>query len=312
MASDVSNGAQGAASTGPLVEVDWLRRHLGDPGLVIVDCRFRLGEPGAGKRDYLEGHIPGAAFLDVDRDLAAEPGDRGRHPLPEPADFEAAARRAGVGRDTLVVSYDEAGEGGAARLWLLLRHFGHDRVAVLNGGLRAWRAAGGPLLAGGEEIEEGDFAARVRARDIVTADELFRDLTDDRATAEELLLDARAPERFRGEVEPIDAVAGHIPGAVNLPFAEVAPHGRFPSADEVRARFEGVGAASDRELVAYCGSGITACTLVLAAEVAGLPPARLYPGSWSEWSRRGYPVARQESARSTESRSSGPGGVRSR
>jgi thiosulfate/3-mercaptopyruvate sulfurtransferase len=294
------------ALSGPLVEATWLRRHLGDPGLTVVDCRFRLGEPGAGDRAWREDHIPGAAFLDVDRDLAAEPGDRGRHPLPARAGFEAAARRAGIGRESTVVAYDEAGEGGAVRLWWLLRHFGHDRVAVLNGGLRAWRAEGGTMRGGPEEIAEGDFVARERGGDTVSADEL-RDTAGTQA-----LLDARAPERFSGRVEPYDPVPGHIPGAANVPFAEVAPEGRFLPPAELRARLEAAGADPGREVVAYCGSGITACTLVLAAELAGLPPARLYPGSWSEWSRRGYPPARQESARSTASRSSGPGGVRSR
>jgi thiosulfate/3-mercaptopyruvate sulfurtransferase len=293
---------------GPLVEVVWLRERLGEPGLVVVDCRFRLGEPGAGERAWREAHIPGAPFLDVDRELAGEPGDRGRHPLPELADFEAAARRDGIGRDSLVVAYDEAGEGGAVRLWWLLRHFGHERVAVLNGGLRAWREMAGPLRAGDEEVERGDFAARTREGDTLAAEELMAGAAD----GGRVLLDARAPERFRGEVEPIDPVAGHIPGAVNLPFAEIAPDGRFPAPEELRARLEAAGARPGRGLGAYCGSGVTACTLVLAAELAGLPPVRLYPGSWSEWSRRGYPVARQESDRSTESRRSGPGGVRSR
>jgi thiosulfate/3-mercaptopyruvate sulfurtransferase len=292
---------------GPLVEAHRLLHRLGDPGLVVVDCRYRLGEPGAGEHGWREGHIPGAAFLDVDRDLADEPGERGRHPLPRRAAFEAAARRAGIGRDSLVVAYDEAGEGGAARLWWLLRHFGHEQAAVLNGGLGGWREAGGPLRAGEEEIEEGDFRAREREGDTAGAQELLGD-----AGGRIILLDARAPERFRGEVEPIDQVAGHIPGAVNIPFVEVAPDGRFRAPEELRARLEAAGAGRGRELAAYCGSGITACTLVLAAELAGLPGARLYPGSWSEWSRRGYPAARQESARSTESRSSGPGGVRSR
>jgi thiosulfate/3-mercaptopyruvate sulfurtransferase len=267
-----------------LVSASWLRERLGDPGLRVVDCRYKLGEPGAGEQLWRAGHIPGAAFLDLDRDLAAEPGERGRHPLPEPAAFEAAARRAGIGPNTLVVAYDEAAEGGAARLWWLLRHFGHERVAVLDGGLRGWRDAGGPLRAGVEDVEPGAFAARPREGDTRQSAEL--------AAPGTLPLDARAPERYRGEVEPIDAVAGHIPGAANLPFAELAPEGRFLPPDELRARFEGVGAAPGRELVAYCGSGVTACVLVLAAEIAGLEPVRLYPGSWSEWSGRGLPVAR--------------------
>jgi thiosulfate/3-mercaptopyruvate sulfurtransferase len=270
--------------SGPLVEAAWLRERLGDPGLRVVDCRYRLGEPGAGEELWRAGHIPGAAFLDVDRDLAAAPGERGRHPLPEPAAFEAAARRAGIGPGTLVVAYDEAAEGGAARLWWLLRHFGHERVAVLDGGLRGWREAGGPLRAGVEEAEPGAFVALPRADDTDEIAEL--------AAPGRLLLDARAPERYRGEVEPVDAVAGHIPGSANVPFAELAPHGRFLPAEELRARFEAAGAAPGRELVAYCGSGVTACVLVLAAEVAGLERVRLYPGSWSEWSGRGLPVER--------------------
>ena len=266
-----------------LVSGAWLRGRLGEPGLRVVDCRYKLGEPGAGEELWRAGHIPGAAFLDVDRDLAAEPGERGRHPLPLPKAFEAAARRAGIGPETLVIAYDEAAEGGAARLWWLLRHFGHDRVSVLDGGLRGWREEGGPLEAGAATLPTpGKFSARPRQGDAAESD----------AFGGSLLLDARAPERYRGEVEPIDPVAGHIPGAGNLPFAELAPGGRFLPPGELRARFEAAGAAPERELVAYCGSGVTACVLLLAAEVAGLEGARLYPGSWSEWSGRGLPVER--------------------
>jgi thiosulfate/3-mercaptopyruvate sulfurtransferase len=268
--------------SGPLVSVSWLRERLGDPGLRVVDCRYRLGERGAGEELWRDGHIPGAAFMDLDSELAGEPGERGRHPLPEPEAFEAAARGAGIGPGTLVIAYDEAAEGGAARLWWLLRHFGHDRVAVLDGGLRAWREEGGPLEAGTEQPARGTFTAHPREGDVSESD----------ALAGSLLLDARAPERYRGEVEPIDPVAGHIPGAANLPFADVAPGGRFLTPDELRARFEAAGAAQGRELVAYCGSGVTACVLLLAAEVAGLEGGRLYPGSWSEWSGRGLAVER--------------------
>jgi thiosulfate/3-mercaptopyruvate sulfurtransferase len=268
---------------GPLVSVEWLRERLGEPGLVVVDCRYRLGKPGAGELLWRESHIPGAAFLDVDRDLAGAPGERGRHPLPDPADFEAAARRAGIGPGTAVIAYDEAAEGGAARLWWLLRHFGHTEVTVLDGGLRAWREAGGPMRGGEEEIEPGSFRARPREDDTASIEELA-------AAGPPLLLDARAPERYRGETEPIDSVAGHIPGAHNLPFVEVAPDGRFLPPAELRARLEAAGAGPDAHFVAYCGSGVTACVLVLAAEVAGLEGARLYPGSWSEWSRRELPA----------------------
>jgi thiosulfate/3-mercaptopyruvate sulfurtransferase len=266
----------------PLVSASWLRERLGEPRLRVVDCRYKLGEPGAGEPLWREGHIPGAAFMDVDRDLAAEPGERGRHPLPEPEDFEAAARRAGISADTLVIAYDEAAEGGAARLWWLLRHFGHDRVSVLDGGLRGWREEGGPLEIGAGQPAPGTFTALPQEGDT----------RDSETLAGSLLVDARVPERYRGEVEPIDPVAGHIPGAANVPFAELAPGGRFLAPDELRARFEAAGAAPGRELVAYCGSGVTACVLLLAAELAGLEAGRLYPGSWSEWSGRGLPVER--------------------
>jgi thiosulfate/3-mercaptopyruvate sulfurtransferase len=273
----------------PLISTGRLRERLGDPDLVIVDCRWRLGEPGAGEPLWREGHIPGAAFLDLDRDLAAPPGDGGRHPLPSADTFEAAARRAGIRRDSLVVAYDEAGEGGAARLWWLLRHFGHDDVMVLDGGLRAWREEGGELREGEEEIAPGDFTAAPLGDDTATAEELVGESGEE---AGSVLLDARAPERYRGEAEPIDPVAGHIPGAVNVPFAELAPGGRFLPPDELRARLEAAGVRSGGNAVAYCGSGVTAAVTVLAAEVAGLGPVRLYPGSWSEWSGRGLPVER--------------------
>jgi thiosulfate/3-mercaptopyruvate sulfurtransferase len=265
------------APFGPLVETVWLREHLGEPGLVVVDCRFVLGRPGAAEVAWREGHIPGAPFLDVDRDLADEPGERGRHPLPDAGRFQDAARRAGIGSGSRVVAYDEAAEGGAARLWWLLRHFGHDQVAVLDGALRAWRAEGGPLRPGAEEVERSDFEARPRTGDTVSAEDIQGE--------QPRLLDARAPERFRGEVEPIDAVAGHIPGARNVPFAAVAPGGRFLPAARLA---ELIGAEA---FVAYCGSGVTACNLLLAGEVAGVQ-GRLYPGSWSEWSGRGLPVER--------------------
>jgi thiosulfate/3-mercaptopyruvate sulfurtransferase len=259
-------------SFGPLVAPEWLSGRLGEPGLVVVDCRFVLGEPGAGERAWLEGHIPSAAALDLDRDLSGPPGAGGRHPLPSSERFEVAARRAGIGPATRVVAYDEAGGGGAARLWWLLRHFGHDDVAVLDGGLRAWQ---GELRAGAESPEPGDFVARPRAGDTVDADELLESAR---------LLDARAPERFRGETEPIDPVAGHIPGARNLPSATIAPQGRFLAPAELRERL------GNQPFVAYCGSGVTACNLLVAAELAGIE-GRLYPGSWSEWSASGREVA---------------------
>jgi thiosulfate/3-mercaptopyruvate sulfurtransferase len=275
---------------GPLVDEDWLRSRIDAPGVLVVDCRFALGDPGAGERSYLDGHIPGARFLDVDRDLAAPPGDGGRHPLPGAAEFERAARRAGIAAGSLVVAYDQAGEGGAARLWWLLRHFGHARVALLDGGLAAWRAAGAPLERGRPEPPvPGDFEARERTDDVAPLDEVR-----ERALARDgslTLVDVRASERYRGEVEPIDPVAGHIPGAANLPFASLAPGGRFLPAGELRDRLAAAGVRPGADAVAYCGSGITATVLIAAATAAGIDGVRLYPGAWSEWSRAGLPPA---------------------
>jgi thiosulfate/3-mercaptopyruvate sulfurtransferase len=226
----------------------------------FVDCRWELGSPGRGRALYLEGHIPGASFLDVEHDLSAPPGPRGRHPLPTVADFARAAGRAGIGTGVFVVAYGSM--GGAERLWWLLRHFGHDECAVLE--LDAWH---GSLRAGEEDVEEAEFVPRPRADDAIEADELHAQL------GELVLLDARVPERFRGEVEPIDPLPGHIPGARNAPWNEPLPE------------------VPDGELVAYCGSGVTACVLVHRLALAGRR-SRLYPGSWSEWSGRGLPAGR--------------------
>jgi thiosulfate/3-mercaptopyruvate sulfurtransferase len=278
-------------SFGPLVDVAWLRARMGDPDLIVVDCRWQIGDPGAGERAYRQGHIPGAAFLDVDRDLSGPAGDarRGRHPLPDPDVFARAARAAGIGGDTHVVVCDEAGEGGAARLWWLLRHFGHERVAILDGGVAAWRAAGAPLEAGPASPEPGDFQPRAREADLASLDEVReRALTGDRSL---VLIDARAAERYRGEHEPVDPVAGHIPGAVNVPFGSLAPGGRFLARDELQGRLSAAGAAPGVDVVAYCGSGVSAAVLLAAAEAAGIDGIRLYAGSWSEWSRAGLPAA---------------------
>jgi thiosulfate/3-mercaptopyruvate sulfurtransferase len=239
----------------------------------IVDCRWELGKPARGRELYLEGHIPGASFLAVERELSSPPGgpEGGRHPLPTGEDFARAAGAAGIGPGVFVIAYDQGMTGGAARLWWLLRHFGHDAVAVLAGGIGAWL---GPLRAGEEEIEAQEFVPRVRADDVIAAEELQGKVGQKGV----ILLDARAPERYRGETEPIDPVAGHIPGARNLPYPESdsVPEGLLGTEDEV---------------VVYCGSGITACVDVLALDRAGIR-AKLYPGSWSEWSSRGLPVER--------------------
>ena len=223
----------------------------------FVDCR-----PGDA---YLAGHVPGAAHADPERDLTGDVGG-GRHPLPSADAFAAWASGAGIGPDTLVVGYDDD-TGWSARLWWLLRHFGHDDVAVLKGGIETWL---GPLRAGEEGIEPGDLTLRPRQDDIVTASEVEEKLDEPGF----VLVDARVPERYRGEVEPIDPVAGHIPGAVNMPYTA--------EADAIEP---------DSEVAVYCGSGITAAVTILALEQMGVK-AKLYPGSWSEWSSRGLAVER--------------------
>jgi thiosulfate/3-mercaptopyruvate sulfurtransferase len=272
----------------PLVSPDWLATRVEEPRLRIVDCRFDLRDRDAGRRAYLAGHIPGAAFLDLDADLAAPPAAPdpatprgpvgGRHPLPDLDRFAAAARRAGIGAGTTVVAYDDAMTGGAARLWWLLRHAGFEDVAVLDGGLAAWR---GPLRGGEEAIASGDFAVGRIRDDVVDAAAIVADRDRAPDHRELLVLDARAPERFRGEVEPIDPVGGHIPGARNVPVAAAFP----PPADVLDA---------DATLVASCGSGVTACALLLGLAAAGREDAKLYAGSWSDWVARELPVERGE------------------
>jgi thiosulfate/3-mercaptopyruvate sulfurtransferase len=224
----------------------------------FVDCRWELGSPGKGRELYLTGHVPGASFLDVEADLSSPPGAGGRHPLPTAEQFAAAAGRAGIGDDTYVVAYGSM--GGAERLWWLLRHYGHDDCAVLE--LDGWL---GDLRPGNEEIEPAALTLRPRAGDTIEADELLERLDD------LVLVDARVPERYRGETEPIDPVAGHIPGAMNAPWNDELP--------EIPAG----------EVVAYCGSGVTSCVTVHRLARQGRE-AKLYPGSWSEWSTRGLPA----------------------
>jgi thiosulfate/3-mercaptopyruvate sulfurtransferase len=234
----------------------------------FVDCRWELGNPARGRDLYLAGHVPGASFLDVERELSAPPSSPGgRHPLPAAEDFARAAGAAGIGPGVFVVAYDQGMNGGAARLWWLLRHFGHDDVAVLEGGLDAWL---GPLVAGEEEVEVAEFEPRPRGGDTIEAEELATRLGDERLT----VVDARLPERYRGEVEPIDPVAGRIPGARNAPYPDELPP------DLLEAE----------EIVAYCGSGVTAAVVLLRLAQAGRGDAKLYPGSWSDWVGRGLPA----------------------
>jgi thiosulfate/3-mercaptopyruvate sulfurtransferase len=244
---------------------------------VVLDVRWELGGP-PGADAYAAGHIAGAVFVDLEAELAAAPGAGGRHPLPAASDFAAAMVAKGVSSARPVVVYDAAASIAAARAWWLLRYFGHPEVAVLDGGLAAWTAAGLPLSTERPAPRPGDFQPQPGGLPVLDAAGAAA-LVQGRG----LLLDARAPERFAGRQEPIDPVAGHIPGARNHPApANLRPDGRFLAPDEVRAGLRAAGAAEGRELGAYCGSGVTAAHTVLAAELAGYPAA-LYPGSWSEW-----------------------------
>ncbi|MFF0788957.1 sulfurtransferase [Streptomyces spiralis] len=249
---------------------------------VLLDVRWQLslaktaGEPPFdGRAAHESGHIPGAVYVDLDRELASAPGSNGRHPLPGVAEFGAAMRRAGVSAGRPVVVYDGGQGWAAARAWWLLRWTGHPDVRVLDGGLAAWE---GPLETGVPEPAEGDFSPAPGAVELLDADGAAA------LARSGVLFDARAGERYRGEVEPIDPVGGHIPGAVSAPTTEnVGPDGRFLPAAELQARFKALGAADGKDVGVYCGSGVSAAHEALALAVAGIPAA-LYVGSWSEWS----------------------------
>lgn len=265
---------------GPLVDADWLARAIGDPALAVADVRWY--PDGSGRARFEQGHIPGAVFVDVDSDLASpKTRSSGRHPLPSPEAFAQAMERAGIGDGSLVVAYDDVGGSNAARLWWMLSATRH-RAAVLDGGLQAWR---GPLEAGSSPTraaEGQEFTPRPWPEDrIADANEVERLRRDPGA----VVLDARAAERYRGEVEPIDPVAGHVPGARTAPWSEnLDPEtGRFRSPAELTRQYRARGVQEGKDVVAYCGSGVTSCHDVLALELAGIRGAKLYVGSWSEW-----------------------------
>jgi thiosulfate/3-mercaptopyruvate sulfurtransferase len=244
---------------------------------VVVDTRLAL-TGATGYQRYDAGHIPGAAYLDVDDDLAAPPGAGGRHPLPDPESFVTAARRAGISCGSTVVAYDDGPGTAAARLWWLLRHYGHDDVLVLDGGLAAWIRSGRPVSTDPAHPKPGDWSGSPGRLPVVEADGVLALARDG------LLIDVRAAERFRGELEPIDPVAGHIPGAVNAPLTGNTDElGRFLLDRDLRRRFESVGVREGGSIAAYCGSGVTATQTLLALRLAGYDDATLYPGSWSGW-----------------------------
>lgn len=265
------------SSFGPIISTDDLREHCDDPDWAIVDCRFDLTDTGAGREAYRTAHIPGAVYADLETDLSDMSGTgRGRHPLPTPSALREVFSRLGIGGGTRVIAYDAADGAVAARLWWMLRYMGHDAVAVLNGGWRAWQTAALPERAGDEYRSPAQFRGEPRRDWLVGVDEVSNAA---------LLVDARAPARYRGEMEPLDPVAGHIPGAVNDFYGNsVDESGRFLSGKLVRERLLRVfGDTPPEQVIFYCGSGVTACHNALAAAHAGLPAARVYAGSWSEW-----------------------------
>lgn len=272
----------------PLISVAALAERIDDPAIRIVDCRWYLGRPGEGRVAYGQGHIPNAIHLDVDGDLAADPEiGPGRHPLPEVGKFVRRLEDAGIGDEHLVVAYDDVGGWVAARLWWMLDDLGHERVSVLDGGWQTWLAGGGAVSTEAPSLPP----ARLHVRDEWTR---VIDLAGLRARLKEVvLLDARGAARYRGETEPIDAYPGHIPTARSAPTdGNLAASGTFLSAPELAARYAALGAdGSAGEVVTSCGSGVSACHDALALRIAGLPSPLLYPGSYSDWSRNGLPVA---------------------
>jgi len=276
----------------PVISTEGLAELLASSGPTptILDVRWQLST-GADRRSYLNGHIAGAVFVDLDTQLADPPSERGRHPLPSAERFTAEMRAVGVSESRPVLVYDDVASMAAARAWWLLRYFGHPAVTVLDGGLAAWAAAGHPVQTEVPTLGTGDFVARPGGMHVVTADEAGQ------IAAGGVLIDARAEERFRGLVEPVDPVAGHIPGARNRPTSEnVDANGAFLVRSVLRVPFERLGVRDDVPVAAYCGSGVTAAHEVLALELAGYHAA-LYPGSWSEWiTDPDRPVARKTNA----------------
>ena len=268
-----------------LVSCEWLAGHTSDADVRVADVRWSLVEKDKGRTAYRQAHIPGAVFLDVDTDLAAPRGQGpGRHPLPAPGAFAAAMSRAGIGAATHVVAYDFGDGSTAARLWWLLRYFGHERASVLDGGMARWVAEGHAVETDVRSYASATFVPAPRPERVVDAAAVDRLRADPRA----LVLDVRMPERYEGRREPIDPVAGHIPGAKNLPYTEnLSADGRFKSFEALRAMY---GHLDPSRVVVHCGSGVTACHTLLALDQAGLTGGALFVGSWGEWCRSGRSI----------------------
>ncbi|WP_139489707.1 sulfurtransferase [Brevibacillus dissolubilis] len=267
-----------------LVSMDWLASHLDDPNVAVIDCRFTLGHQGNGLNQYMESHIPGALYFDLEQDLSAPIGEHGgRHPLPSVDSLASLFSHAGIDENVTVVAYDDQDLAMAAHLWWLLRYLGHEKVVVLDGSFQSWREQGLPVS---EEIVKRPartFVPRVQADMLVNVEDV-QNRSENTA-----LLDSRAGERYRGEVEPLDPKAGHIPGALNYFFKEnLNEDGKLRPSEQLKERFAPV---QDKEVIVYCGSGVTACVNVLALHEAGRTDTKLYAGSWSDWCSYDLPVA---------------------
>ncbi len=268
-----------------LISAEALKSHLGDATLRIVDCRFELMRPAAGCSSHRQGHIPGAVFADLDKDLSAPIGpDTGRHPLPSVGDLAMTFGRLGIGSDTQVVVYDDCSGALASRAWWLLRWLGHERVALLEGGMARWQSLRLPIEVGDVTVQERVFDASPRPELILKTHEI---VAAGQSVARLQLVDARDAARFRGDHEPLDVVAGHIPGAINLPFSEsINADGMWKGTDELKRLWTRVlGAGHEGAWRVMCGSGVTACHLAMSGMIAGLDEPQLYVGSWSEWIR---------------------------
>jgi thiosulfate/3-mercaptopyruvate sulfurtransferase len=263
-----------------VVTADWLKQNLSDPDVVVIDCRFALANPLLGKQQYLAGHIPGAYYLDLNQDLSSPVRTHGgRHPLPAMPEFADKLASMGVNfGQTLVVAYDDSKLAFAARLWWLLRYCGHDRVAVLDGGYQHWLQQGNSSDVEIPAARAGQFTPQVQLDWIVDIDTV----SDQQDNPQVVLIDSREAERYAGVVEPIDPVAGHIPGAVNYPWAEVTDEQDLllPLEKQQQRWCE---LTAEQTKIVYCGSGVTACVNLLSLAIAGVPNALLYPGSWSDW-----------------------------
>jgi thiosulfate/3-mercaptopyruvate sulfurtransferase len=263
----------------PIVSASWLCEHLEDPQLTIADCRFSLTEPELGHQQYQNSHIPSAYYLDLNRDLSSPVQKHGgRHPLPSPTELADKLSSMGVDSQTLVVAYDDSRFAFAARLWWLLRYMGHERVAVLDGGFQGWQIAGYPVTDIIPDPKQGKFVPHLQPLQVVDIEAVKarKDLPG------VVLVDSRESDRYRGDTEPIDPIAGHIPGAVNYPWQEVTDsQGNLKSVSEQLRRWENL--EQSKEILVYCGSGVTACVNLLSLEMAGIHAGKLYAGSWSDW-----------------------------